>query len=70
MFSAEIQGPLSEIANKIVNIEISDKNKKIVDQLKMKLSHLSTGPIKHDHLLQNFKSRLLFDCHIDQYLDL
>ena len=40
-----------------------------MDQLKMKLSDLATGPIKHDHLLNNLKSRLLFDCHIDQYLD-
>jgi len=36
----------------------------------MKLSDLATGPIKHDHLLKNIKSRLLFDCHIDQYLQL
>ena len=50
-------------------ISILDKFGNIVDQLKMKLSHLSTGPVKHDHLLKNFKSRFLFDCHIDQYLD-
>ena len=50
-------------------ISIQDKLGNIVDQLKMKLSHLSTGPIKHDHLLKNFKSRFLFDCHVDQYLD-
>ena len=68
-FTAEIQGPLSTVANKIMVISIQDKLGNIVDQLKMKLSHLSTGPIKHDHLLKNLKSRFLFDCHIDQYVE-
>ncbi len=26
------------------------------------------GPVKHDHLLKELKSRLLFDLHIDQYV--
>lgn len=68
-FNAEIQGPLSVIADKTVVFSIQDKNGNNIDQLRMKLSHLSTGPIKHDHLLKNLKSRLLFDCRIDQYLD-
>ena len=69
-FTTDIQGPLSMIANKIMVISIQDKLGNIIDQLKMKLSYLSTGPIKHDHLLKNLKSRFLFDCHVDQYLDM
>jgi hypothetical protein len=68
--NADIEGPLSEIASKVVSISILDKTGAVVDQLRMKLSHLSTGPIKHDHLLKNLKSRLLFDCQIDQHLGL
>ena len=68
-FTTEIQGPLSMIANKIMVISIQDKLGNAIDQLKMKLSYLSTGPIKHDHLLKNLKSRFLFDCRVDQYMD-
>jgi hypothetical protein len=49
-------------------ISIQDKTGNVIDQLRMKLSYFSTGPIKHDHLLKNLKSRFLFDCHIDQYV--
>jgi hypothetical protein len=56
------------MAEKVVLISILDRHGGLLDQLKMKLYHLSTGPSKHDHLLQNLKSRLLFDFHIDQSL--
>ena len=68
-YSAEIRAPLADIANKVVDIYILDKKGQVLDELKMKLYHLSTGPVKHDHLLKNLKSRLLFDFHIDQYVE-
>ena len=68
-FKAEIKGPLATIADKIVIISIQDKSGNSIDQLKMKVANLSTGPVRHDHLLKNLKSRLLFDCNIDQYLN-
>lgn len=37
-----------------------------IDELKMKLLNVSTGPVKHSHLLKETKSRLHFDFHIDQ----
>ena len=53
----------------MVGIFILDKKGQVLDELKMKLYHLSTGPVKHDHLLKNLKSRLLFDFRIDQYVE-
>lgn len=60
-YSAVITSPLFEIANKVVWISVIDLNRKIIDRLEMKLHHLSTGPFRHDHLLPNLNSRLLFD---------
>ena len=48
---------------------IGHKNETI-DTLNLKLIHLCTGPIHHDHLLKELKGRLMFDLHLYQNINI
>jgi hypothetical protein len=47
---------------------VVEKGGRSVEVLRLKVHQLFRGPVKHDHLIREFKARLIFDFHIDQYL--